>query len=266
MEGSHPEHRQGRILELDGLRGLSVVLVIIYHFTRYAGQIPSPPWAVKVACFLGPFGVNIFLVISGYIITRLLHQEFLTNGSVSLRRFYLKRFFRIIPAYWFYILVVCLMGRGGCIVLAAQSVGLALIFVSNFPFYVGPLPGFWFLGHTWSLSLEEQYYLLFPPILWVMLRGKVRSITVVLLVFYALVAAELRISYEITARFPAVPIDHGFLLKFKYVIAGVLLALHPSIFQRAIQRGGVVAPLLLLLFLIAGGNRIPSLYPSSPFL
>lgn len=153
--------------EIDGLRAIAVIAVIVYHtnITMYGNQY-----------FGGGFiGVDIFFVISGYLITSLILKELATTGTFSFINFYERRARRILPALlavmivslpfaWFYLLPSSFIDF-------SKSILYSLGFSSNFYFhYSGQLYGAEsgllkpFL-HTWSLSVEEQYYILFPIIL-----------------------------------------------------------------------------------------------------
>ncbi len=142
-----------RIPSLDGLRAVSIGLVLMSHASITAG-IPSW-WAYLPSA--GGLGVRTFFVISGFLITTLLIQEERRAGRVSLPGFYRRRFFRIIPVLWSYIGVV----------FAARELGLVRCglpeFVHAMTFTTGLFESkCWELGHLWSLSIEEQFYIVWP--------------------------------------------------------------------------------------------------------
>jgi len=152
--------------EIDGLRAIAVGAVILYH-TQIT--ILGQP-------FIGGFiGVDIFFVISGYLITSIILKELLTTGTFSFKHFYERRIRRILPALLFVMLVsfplawMCLLPSN--FVDFSKSILYSLGFSSNFYFHYsgqqygaesGLLKPFL---HTWSLSVEEQYYILFPIVL-----------------------------------------------------------------------------------------------------
>ena len=153
--------------EIDGLRAIAVVAVILYHAQiNISGHEP----------FKGGFiGVDIFFVISGYLITSILLKELLTTGSVSFKHFYERRIRRLLPALMFVMLAslpfawIYLLPNS--FIDFSKSILYSLGFTSNFYFHYtgqeyGAVSGFLkpFL-HTWSLSVEEQYYILFPIVL-----------------------------------------------------------------------------------------------------
>src|SRR5450631_373248 len=120
-----------RIEELDGLRAISVLLVIVAHLVD-AGRMPFlPAYLVPFFASLGPFGVEVFFGISGFIITRLHLEELHTTGRICLRTFYLRRFFRIIPAYWTYLFVILCLAAVGELSLDGGCFLRSLFFVSN---------------------------------------------------------------------------------------------------------------------------------------
>ena len=111
---------------------------------------------------IGELGVRVFFVISGFLITTLLLAEHRRTGDVSLRRFYLRRTFRIFPAYYAYLVVIALAAAFGAVRLFPGDAAHAFTYTTNYH----PDPGrSWWMGHTWSLAVEEQFYLLWPALL-----------------------------------------------------------------------------------------------------
>jgi peptidoglycan/LPS O-acetylase OafA/YrhL len=144
-----------RIPSLDGLRAVAIALVCLSHLT-YLKVHPAP----QTFSSFGPLGVRIFFVISGMLITRLLLEERERSGGISLKGFYIRRTVRIFPAMWFYVLVMGVLSAAGLITLVHHDILHALTYTMNyFP------ERSWYLGHIWSLSVEEQFYLLWPLVL-----------------------------------------------------------------------------------------------------
>lgn len=147
-----PGHQPG----LDGLRGLAVLAVLAYHL-----DLPFAPRG-------GAIGVTLFFALSGYLITTLLLREVDAGGRPLLGHFYARRALRLFPALLLVVGVVAVYAaRFGPAATADQTLG-GLPYVV---FYVGnwyrAVTGFGSLGlleHTWSLSVEEQFYLLWPPV------------------------------------------------------------------------------------------------------
>ncbi len=131
---------------LDGLRAIAAFLVVFYHFGS-----PAIP---------GGLGVLAFFVLSGFLITWLLLEEHERHGSVSLKHFYIRRTLRIFPAFYVYwLLIVARTAYTGKIVWP-QAIS-SFFYVNNYyqALYGDPNTG---LSHTWSLGVEEQFYLIWP--------------------------------------------------------------------------------------------------------
>ena len=152
--------------DIDGLRAISVFAVIFYHANFFV---------LDHELFQGGFiGVDIFFVISGFLITSLILNE-IYNNNFSITDFYIRRIRRIIPVLFFVILscipIAYIFLLPSSLVDFFQSVLSTLIFSSNFYFhhtgliYGGPDSSLKPLLHTWSLSVEEQFYVIFPLIL-----------------------------------------------------------------------------------------------------
>jgi len=179
--------------ELDGLRAVAVTLVLLYH-----AQISFNGLYLFKAGFLG---VDIFFVISGYIITRLLLHE-MQLGVFQFRDFYVRRVRRILPVLFFVMVVsfpfawMLLLPRD--FVEYSQSILSSIFFSSNFFFYsetteygAGSSLLKPFL-HTWSLSVEEQFYIIFPCLLLLAHKFPQAFVKIVILIGIALslLAAE----------------------------------------------------------------------------
>jgi peptidoglycan/LPS O-acetylase OafA/YrhL len=138
--------------ELDGIRGLAILLVLAQHI-----NLPSSALA-------GMVGVNLFFVLSGFLITTLLITEKDLTGGIDIRRFYERRVRRLLPA-----LVAVLIATG--VLMAVQgrlheyvgSATVSIFYISDVAKAIGYDLGY--VGHTWSLAMEEQFYLLWPALL-----------------------------------------------------------------------------------------------------
>lgn len=144
-----------RIPSLDGLRAISILLVVVGHWAelRYKSDLVIS----DVAGSFANLGVRIFFVISGYLITTLLLREQARTSTIRLREFYVRRAYRILPAAMFFMLPVFVIFRHE---LNWYHAAAAALYLTNFD-YAHP----WFLGHLWSLSVEEQFYFLWPGVL-----------------------------------------------------------------------------------------------------
>ncbi len=140
--------------ELDVLRGAAILAVVVYHGLYWDGGTISGRFAKLIvnASVFGWLGVNLFFVLSGFLITGILLD---TKGRPDYyRRFYMRRVQRILPAYLATIVVLCLLHT-----LSVGGVLVSLLFLSN---YGKSLPATTGYGPFWSLAVEEQFYLLWP--------------------------------------------------------------------------------------------------------
>jgi len=144
-----------RLTALDGLRTVAVLLVFAHHVDQHA--LPG-----------GFIGVDVFFVISGYLITSLLLRERETTGDISLSRFYLRRALRLYPALLVVIVVVTPIAAIDHIGWPVPD-GLAAVFYVT-DLWSNVFSHLTLLLHTWSLSVEEQFYLVWPIALLFMLR------------------------------------------------------------------------------------------------
>lgn len=236
--------------EIDGLRAIAVAAVVLYHLDE--------------AILPGGFaGVDVFFVLSGYLITSLLVDEHQATGRIDLMDFYARRVRRLLPALWVVIttvllLSVVLLGPMGPPFHGLTDSALAsLVFLANEYFlatagdyFAGPaeqLP----LLHLWSLAVEEQFYLVFPLLLWMLLlRGRraawqwlgVLSLASLLLAEHWMLFSPERAFFRTSSR-------------FWELAAGALVALSPAVAAGASKRTRFLATgglLLVLLTLVAG--------------
>jgi len=165
---------------VDGVRALAILWVISYHlvlfhlgsFTAEAVTVATGTWTQWTS--RGDMGVDLFFVISGYLIGGILFAEYRSTGTVLVRRFYVRRFLRLIPVY----IVAMLVGlyfvhnipREAILMefppfMNADMMWTNLLYVNNF------LPiNRQYMGWCWSLAIEEQFYLLFPAFLLLVMR------------------------------------------------------------------------------------------------
>lgn len=153
-----PIRVRGRIPSLDGLRAVAILLVIQSHLAggRYSLlNLGTGHFPFRFA--YGNLGVRIFFVISGFLITTLLLQEQNRQGRISIKQFYIRRALRILPASYVFMLVLCIVAGLGIVVIPKESFLASFLYVRN---YFGG--GDWYTAHLWSLSVEEQFYLIWP--------------------------------------------------------------------------------------------------------
>lgn len=152
---------RGYLPTLDGWRALAVIAVVLAHDTSHAYGPNGAEWFN-----FGTFGVDVFFGISGLLICSRLLEEENTRGHISLRGFYVRRAFRILPPLLCYLICVAALAFAGVIPLAAKEWFASLFFGRNYSF-LSLVPGHddWYTHHFWSLSVEEHFYLLLPGLL-----------------------------------------------------------------------------------------------------
>lgn len=153
--------------------------------------------------------MRIFFVISGYLITTLLLEERAHTGGINLTKFYIRRAYRILPAVSVFLILVCIFYWRQ---LRWYDIAAAAFYVANFD-HLRP----WFLGHLWSLSVEEQFYLLWPGVL----RKWYRHRTTILLTVAALAPLYSTLAYLL--KIPEA--DHTFPAVMDNLAVGCLLAI-----------------------------------------
>ena len=147
----NPHRAAGTIPSLDGLRAISIGLVLLGHATRFG---LGHSFLFRLAVAHAVLGVDVFFVISGYLITTLLLEEKIKFGTISLRLFYLRRALRILPAFLVFVGTLFVLSALGYIDIPSRLWIFVLTYTSNFT------PRVWDVGHLWSLSVEEHFYFL----------------------------------------------------------------------------------------------------------
>jgi peptidoglycan/LPS O-acetylase OafA/YrhL len=164
-----------KIPYLDGLRGYSILSVVVLHAV---GSRHVPRWLMPADLLLGNgrLGVHIFFAISGFLITTLLLREADSTGTISLRGFYQRRIARIFPAAYVYVVAIAILVCIGVLQTRWGAFLAASLFCWNYGVVLNLLtdgPDEEIFNHFWSLSLEEQFYLFWPSCL--ILLGRIRS-------------------------------------------------------------------------------------------
>jgi len=179
-----------RIPSLDGVRAIAIILVLLGHLVKWKHI------SVPIIGSYGALGVQIFFVLSGFLITNLLIQEHEESSTVNLRLFYIRRAFRIFPAALVFFAVAA--------VLFWQKLGnyhllAALFYVANMD---NSRP--WFFGHLWSLGIEEQFYLLWPLALkkWFRQRTKLLILVVFVTPLFQVLLYALKVRNGIAGSLP----------------------------------------------------------------
>ncbi|HHF0148660.1 TPA: acyltransferase family protein [Haemophilus influenzae] len=230
--------------EIDGLRAIAVISVIIYHLNEN--------WLSG-----GFLGVDIFFVISGFLITGIIITEIQQN-SFSLKQFYTRRIKRIYPAF---ITVMALVSFIASVIFIyndfnklRKTIELAIAFLSNF--YLGLTQGYFDLSanenpvlHIWSLAVEEQYYLIFPLIL-ILAYKKFREIKVLFIITLILFFILLATSF-VSANFYKEVLHQPNIyylsnLRFPELLVGSLLAIYHNLSNK-VQLSKQISNILAIL-------------------
>jgi peptidoglycan/LPS O-acetylase OafA/YrhL len=185
MRRSVREERS-RIPSLDGLRAVSITFVIIAHLTTRPGVFIPFDYAGRWLMILGGLGVRVFFVISGFLITSLLLTELGRRGTIHLPKFYFRRGLRIFVPYYACVAMLIVLQLPGLVSLTPGDILHAVTYTMNYY----PERS-WDVGHAWSLSVEEQFYILWPAAL--LLLGRLRGLW--LAAAFLVLAPISRISY-----------------------------------------------------------------------
>lgn len=219
---------------LDGFRGISILIVVLGH------AFNNP-----IRLFPGSFGVSIFFVISGFLITTLLLKEQTVSGTIHLKQFYIRRVLRIFPVAYLYLFVLVLLKFIFDLKIPATSFLSAALYMRNTSILYAPVWE-WPTGHYWSLSVEEQFYLLFPFIL-----KRNLKLYIVIIISLLIIIPLANIPYDNHS------IQSHFLLVFVEILRGLSGILIGSLFSillyfgfippHPIKKGKGIISLFLLL-------------------
>ncbi len=165
-----------RLAPLDGVRSLAIILVILRHcFDRPLKEIDLPIMVSYLLSF-GWIGVQLFFTLSGFLIGGMIYKK-LKEQNFSMKEFYIKRAFRILPLAYIYLLIV-----------HWSEIGFDKVTLYNFLFLTNYRPGI-FANHYWSLNVEEHFYLIFP-LLFLFLLKRFSSLSHIIISFCTLILIE----------------------------------------------------------------------------
>lgn len=164
-----------RVRVLDGVRGLAIALVLLFHGTLYYPPLSPFQSAIKSVTSIGWIGVDLFFVLSGFLITGVLLKLPREN---FFRTFYMRRTLRIFPIYY---LVLALFFLGLPLLMNVHNdpwlsdlfnqQAVFWVYMQNWLFaYTGQFPGSSYLDHFWSLAIEEQFYIVWPAVIFLLNR------------------------------------------------------------------------------------------------
>jgi peptidoglycan/LPS O-acetylase OafA/YrhL len=250
----------------DGLRAISILLVLLTHLGLYKHIEKYTFLKNNFALISGTTGVKVFFVISGFLITTLLLIEQRDKGQVHFRKFFLRRILRLLPPLLvFCTIVLCFMLFR---FISPNYVALVLAFFYCYNFVPHALY-LTELGHTWSLAVEEQFYLLWPLCLHFMQTRRNKFLLSLLLIFLCLLAEVLlHLPYEIKGMVYNLSdqyyVDRFFLPACLPIIIGSLTALILFYYTTAIEVHFRNKAWLLVVSILFFGSHI--FLPSSLWL
>jgi peptidoglycan/LPS O-acetylase OafA/YrhL len=231
---------RNRTIELDFLRGIAIIAVMGYHFHTVDTGFRVIPIIQYPFTHFGREGVNLFFTLSGFLVGGLLLRQYASTGVIDARRFIVRRIFKIWPAYYVLIAFHMVAGRHPLSTFAVQN----LTHLQN---YLGTS-----ISQTWSLAVEEHFYLLLPALLLVFARWKLRANAI--LAMLGLICLAVLIGRSITVANGG--LEAAFFqtqYRIDSLLAGVMLAavywMKPDLYRRLAQKKGML--LAIVGFLVA---------------
>ncbi|XDD50595.1 acyltransferase family protein [Leptospira sp. WS92.C1] len=235
--------KQNEEASLNGLRAIAILMVMLFHYFHVLqGKFKDlDPFQSLLFVYFDNFfsGVDLFFVLSGFLISKGLWEDWNRNQKIDYKSFYLKRTFRIFPAYYFFITISLLLSKANFLIIESrikesndpgllQTMSVIKIQMAN------SWADFVFLGnywqglnfHTWSLSIEEQFYLIFPLFCGLALFRRSHPQRQILLWSLYLVPTFLRMYIFSTTPQPSdfeAEIYRPFHTRFDSLIAGVIV-------------------------------------------
>jgi peptidoglycan/LPS O-acetylase OafA/YrhL len=238
---------RNRTIELDFLRGIAIIAVMGYHFHSVDTGLRFIQVVEYPFTHFGREGVNLFFTLSGFLVGGLLLRQYANTGSIDARRFIVRRIFKIWPAYYVLIAFHVLAGRHPTSSFLVQN----LTHLQN---YLGTS-----ISQTWSLAVEEHFYLFLPTLLLVFARWRLGANAILSLLgalcFVVLVARSIAVAGG--------GIDAAFYetqYRIDSLLAGVMLAavywMKPDVYRRlASQKGWLLAIVAVLVAWLGFGTR-----------
>ena len=229
MSGSFPKQR---LIELDGLRGLALIMILVFHSVSQEGEYPAGTFLAYLqrSIGMGWTALDLFFVLSGFLIGGILMDA--RDSPAYFKTFYARRFFRIVPVYFAWVLLYVLVaGLAADLVVKFSNSGLRppldfsvwshFLFLQNsFDFHYMGLAGAWF-GHLWSLAVEEQFYLVTPLVVRMVPPRHLKWILVVVV----LLAIGARIYFRFVSHMPGIMVTTRTLSRMDALAIGMLAAI-----------------------------------------
>lgn len=188
-----------RINALDGLRAIAILLVLLYHLTPERDSDHGIKAIIFKLADIGYSGVDLFFVLSGFLITRILLGNHKKNRPLKL--FYIRRFLRIIPLYYTSLFFVFLLFPLLTSLYEIPAISLQIpfwIYISN---YIGKVDVHFYLGHFWSLAVEMQFYIFWPLVVYCLDNKTITRIILVALclsLIFRFILVDAGAAWEVT--------------------------------------------------------------------
>lgn len=230
---------------LDGLRAIAILLVLAVHLDRLE--------VLPFSLVSSGLGVDLFFVISGFLITSILFEEYSTAGEISLTRFYTRRALRLLPALLALLAVICVaaitLGSLASLNLTPLRLTSTIGYFSNWVRAYESWGDVWILAHFWSLSIEEQFYFLWPVALLAMLKLRLSqrviiSIAVAAIASSVVVRFVLYLDHATTER-----LYHGSDTRADALLIGCLLSLALHFGYAKVEKLLSLFPAAVIIFL-----------------
>ncbi|MYM67022.1 acyltransferase family protein [Pseudoduganella sp. FT55W] len=254
-----------RLVGLDTLRALAIALVLMSHYNGFVRQAPG----FGALGSIGWAGVDLFFVLSGYLIGNQLLAPLSRGESLDLRIFFARRLLRTLPNYYVVLAIYLLLRDSPIAGKTMSPVWRFLTFTQNFGMHYGET-----FTHSWSLCIEEQFYLVLPLALIALVRRK-RSPWLLWCALIAAIAAGMTargIAFMDGKDVFAAPVYYSSFCRFDELLPGVAIALlknfHPIAFARLLRYGNalLVAGLASAAAVLYGVmNEAPNAFLASTF-
>lgn len=195
---------------LDGIRAIAILWVIAYH-TTFFYIVPYQfvaAWPQRLA-MVGDLGVDVFFVLSGFLISSILLSELEKSGTIAIRRFYFRRALRILPAYYVALAGWAAIGMPAALgyAMPRSYIWANILYINNYLPYLHQ-----FMNLSWSLAIEEHFYLLFP--LFLLLLSRVQALSRVTVFSLLLTSIGVAVA-DAALRGYMLPIGDGTIIAFE---------------------------------------------------